>query len=281
MFDWLVEISLWLLGLLLFAVLVLAILGGYALRRRNDRIDASIGECHNDTQEGYIVSAVLTLLGLLIGFTFALAVDRYEERRLLVIDGANAVETLYLRAQLLDEPHRTRISTVTTLYTENQIRLANAEGTEGERLLERNHHLIRMLWTVTVPAFDTIRGIDFSSSFVDSVNQVIALDTARKANRRATIPGPVFAVLFVYTIVAAGILGYVLIGRRGRVVGSLLLGLFILALLLLGDFNRPISGVVNESQEPMERVLAAMRASPPGTFEGLRTLPSTLPAPPE
>lgn len=125
MLEWLVDISLWLLGLFLFAVLVAAILVGYALRRRNDRVDASVGDCRNDTQEGYIVSVVLTLLGLLIGFTFALAVDRYEARRLLAVESANAIETLYLRVQLLEESHRTRISTITILYAENQILLAN------------------------------------------------------------------------------------------------------------------------------------------------------------
>lgn len=271
MFDWLIHIPLWLLGLLLFAAMVAAMLAGIALRRRNERRDPLFAETRSDTQEGYIVSSVLTLLGLLIGFTFALAVDRYEARRLLVLDDANAIETLYLRAQLLEEPHRSRFSDLLVGYTDNHVQLAQMEETdEARRLLGANDRLLADLWTATVPAFETIRGIDFSSSFVDSVNQVIELDAARKAARTAQIPGAVFGVLFVYAIITAAVLGYVLVGRRGRLSGVALLGLFTLSLMLLSDINRPVTGTIRESQAPMERLQRMLRSNPPALFDRLR-----------
>ena len=60
--------------------------------------------------EGYVVSATLGLLALLLGFTFSLAIQRFETRRELVLADANAIGTAYLRVQLLDEPHRSRLS---------------------------------------------------------------------------------------------------------------------------------------------------------------------------
>src|SRR3981081_3181691 len=56
-------------------------------------------------QIGGIQGAVLGMLGLLLGFTFSMAVSRYEARRELVVQEANAIGTTYLRAAFLPAPH--------------------------------------------------------------------------------------------------------------------------------------------------------------------------------
>jgi hypothetical protein len=56
-------------------------------------------------QIGGIQGAVLGLLALLLGFTFAMAVNRYEARREFVVEQANAIGTTFLRASLLPEAH--------------------------------------------------------------------------------------------------------------------------------------------------------------------------------
>ena len=53
-----------------------------------------------------IQGALLGLLGLLLGFTFAMAVSRYQARRDLVVKEANAIGTTFLRASLLPEAHQ-------------------------------------------------------------------------------------------------------------------------------------------------------------------------------
>lgn len=281
MFDWLTHIPLWLLGMLLFVAMLAAAWLGYTLRRQIEARDPGFAKERNDTQEGYIVSAVLALLGLLIGFTFALVIDRYEARRLLVVEEANAIGTLYLRAQLLDEPHRARFSGLLSRYVDNHIELAKVDPLEGNQLLRDNERLLTDLWAATIPAFDTIRGIDFSSTFVDSVNHVIDLDAARKAARVAQIPSAVFALLFVYAIVTAMTVSYVLVGKRGRLAGLTLLVLFTLSLMLLSDINRPVTGMIRESQMPIEALRRMMRENPPAAFDAPPPAPNPpLPGPP-
>ena len=51
-------------------------------------------------------SAMLGLLALIIGFTFAMALSRFEARREAVLNEANAIGTTALRARLLPDPHR-------------------------------------------------------------------------------------------------------------------------------------------------------------------------------
>src|SRR3954471_17337259 len=58
-----------------------------------------------DKDSGTVRSAVLALLGLLLGFSFAIAAARHETRRELLVEEANSISTTARRAQLLPEPH--------------------------------------------------------------------------------------------------------------------------------------------------------------------------------
>lgn len=95
--------SLWLLGALLFLGLILGREIGHALGQRRRRAS------EHQIEDGFTVASVLGLLGLLIAFTFSLTMQRYDNRRELVIAEANALGTTWLRTQLLDEGDRARL----------------------------------------------------------------------------------------------------------------------------------------------------------------------------
>lgn len=91
---------------LLTAVLILAVELGYRLH--SGVLNRSRGGGEPDSGEsgsGYVLSAALGLLGLLIAFVFSMANDRYVERRQLVAE-ANAISTAVARYQSMPEPHR-------------------------------------------------------------------------------------------------------------------------------------------------------------------------------
>lgn len=264
---WLNNSPLLLLGGGVLILMTGAVAGGISLRAWNDRRDPSGSRSGEGGLEGYVVSAVLGLLALLMGFTFSLAVDRFEMRRALVLEEANAIGTAYLRAQLLPEPHRARIGQLLVNYTDNRINLAKAPPDRIPPLLAVNDQMLTDLWAATASAFVTIKGLDFSSTFVDSVNNVIDLDAARKTARTARVPAEVFFVLFVYLIVTAGVLGYVFVGNRGRGAAAFMLVLLTLSLLLILDIDRPNKGGVREAQTPMEQLRASFKAQPPAVFD--------------
>jgi hypothetical protein len=258
------------IGAVLVGALILAALLGTTLRNRRDRGATGRGG-RSETQEGYIVTGVLGLLALLLGFTFALAVDRFEARRLLVLDSANAIGTTYLRAQLLPEPHRTRISRILVAYTENAIELGEVKPGQGKALVAEDDRLLTDLWAATAAGFDSVKNLDFSSSVLETTNNMIDLDAARRAARGARVPSEVFGVLFVYIVVTAGVLGYVLTGYGGRVSAALLLALTTLSLLLVIDIDRPTSGGIREAQTPMVALREGLRTQPSRVFDRYRT----------
>lgn len=265
----LLDTPLWLIAIVMLTSMAVAAFFGWYFRKR-PAADADKTDGDQDgSDEGYTVSAVLGLLALLTGFTFSIALDRYDTRRERVLIEANAIGTTYLRAQLLEEPHRTRISNLLVEYTDTRLALALDEGERRDELLRRNDALVTDLWTATVAAFPTIRGYDFSSSFLETMNLLIDMDTARKVARLAHVPPEIFLVLFFYQIVTAGVLGSVLVGRRGRVVGLLLFVLFGSSILLIIDIDTPTKGLIRESQTAMDLVRRSLAAQPPAVFDRL------------
>jgi hypothetical protein len=265
--TWFSQAALWEVGVVILGSMLAVATAGYFLRRWRDARSPEQDDEKEGGQEGYLVSSVLGLFALLLGFTFSLAVDRFDTRRLLVLEEANAIGTTYLRSQLLEAPHRERLSRLLVAYADNRLALGRAKAPIAAELIAENDRLVTNLWQATVAAFPTIRDYDFSSSFLESMNNVIDLDAARKVARRAHVPFTVFLALGVYGAVSAGVLGYVLLGIRGRIAAALLLALFAMAFLLIIDIDRPNLGTIRESQEPMERLYASLKAQPPAVFD--------------
>jgi hypothetical protein len=277
---WLATTALIPVGIVLFLAMCVAAGLGSVLRPRRRQPTTDAAKDGSDGQEGYIVSAVLGLLALLLGFTFSLAVDRFDARRHLVLEEANAIGTVYLRAQLLPEPHRSRTSDLLVRYTDNRIALAEAApGPAQQRLLASSDAMLTDLWSATSAAYDEIKGLPFSGVYLDSVNHLIDLDASRKTARRARVPAEVFLVLFVYLVTAAGVLGYVLREIRGRIAGGFLLVLLTLSFLLIIDIDRPTSGGVVEDQAPMRDLRQSFAAQPASVYDKWRA--PGVPSPPQ
>jgi hypothetical protein len=272
---WLIDAPLWQVALFLIVGLVAFALFGRWLRQRVSRRGED--DSSGSDQEGYILTAVSGLLALLVGFTFSMAIDRFDTRRGRVLEEANAIEATYLKSQMLGEPYRTQMSKLLVEYTDNKIVLAGTRpGTRQDELLANNNRLKTAIWAETVAVFPTIKGLDFSSSYVDTVSSIMETDAARKAGRRAHVPAQVYAILIIYLFVTAAVFGYVLTGRRGREIAAFLLLLFAMSMILVIEIDRPVTGGINESQDAMIQLKATLHAQPPKVFGGInQPAPST------
>ena len=273
--DWLTRAPLWAIALVILGGLVGASLLGSGLRRRRDRKLAKRGTAAEQGEQTITVSSVMGLLALLVAFTFSIALERFDTRRLNVLDESNAIGTTYLRAQLLEQPHRERISTLLVDYTDTRVAVATMHPGPKQRELRRtSDRLIVDMWAATAAAFPSIQGTSFSQSFLESMNSLIDMDARRKAGRGSHVPSAVFFALFLYQLVAAGMISYVVIGRRSRHTAWVLFVLLGLFLFLIIDIDRPTSGAVRESQNSMLQLQSFLKAQPPGTFDrykGART----------
>lgn len=276
--NWLALAPLWVVGLAIFGGLIGALLIAGVLRRQRNRKQDRSGSATESSEQAITVSAVMGLLALLVAFTFSIALERFDTRRVNVLNEANAIGTTYLRAQLLEQPHRARISKLLVVYTDTRIALANARPSPEQRgLLTTSDGLIADLWTATVAAFPSIRPYNFSHSFLDSMNNLIDMDATRKAARQAHVPAAVFLALFLYQFVAAGVISFVVAGKRSRQTSWVLFVLLGFLLLLIIDVDRPTTGGITESQEPMLQLRAFLKAQPPESFDRFNARPAPSP----
>lgn len=277
---WLEDTSILAIGGGLLLLMLLAAFSCNRLRQHHLRLRAKSDHTPTgiDGQEGYITSAVLGLLALLMGFTFALAVDRFETRRELVLTEANAIGTAYLRTQLLPSPHRDRITGILRAYVDHRIAIASAKPAQARAMITENDRQITDLWAATAAVFPAIKGLDFSSAYIESINAVIDSDEARKASRQAKVPSEVFLVLFIYIIITSGSLGYTVSGRRGLVAAGVLQFLILLSLMMTLDIDRPTDGGIVETQGPMLRLQASIAGTPPSAYDRWLTPADAAPA---
>ena len=248
-------------AIILFGGMIVSALLGFAVRRLPGLVLKR--EKEEEGQEAFIVSAVLGLLALLLGFTFSLALSRYDDRREMVLEEANAIGTAYLRAQLVAEPERTVISTILVDYATNRLELSGRPDERFDQLLARNDQLLVDLWGHTMKVPESSGATPVTSLMISAVNDVIDLDAARKNARAAKVPSAVYAVLMVYFLATAAILGYSLTGLWARMAAVMLFLLFSISILLILDIDRPNVGMLREQQKPMEDLLVFFQTASP------------------
>src|SRR5262245_53077869 len=130
-----------------------------------------------------IESSLLATLGLLLGFTFAMAISRYDARRIVIVEEANAVGASYLRSFFLREPEQREARTLLRDYVGLWLRVAiSEEGTEevrdGNAKIDAIHD---KLWSLAVSASAAQPSSVPIGLFVDTLDEVIKTRHARQA----------------------------------------------------------------------------------------------------
>lgn len=234
--------------LLLFAAMEIGFTGYRWLSSKDD---------HQMGGQEFLATAVLGLLALLLAFTFSLALNRYDERRALVVQEANAIETTWLRVQLLDEPYRGELSAALKQYTD--ARVAWSDAPDGD--LGPTHALREKIWTAAGRLARGGTSPVIVRQVLDPLNEAIDTQAARTASRAARIPTRVMTALMLYAAMSMVLLGYIMSinGRRKMAPAILLLLLLTLAFSVILDLNSPRSGRIQVSQQPLIDLRASMR----------------------
>ncbi|MGV8961386.1 MAG: hypothetical protein ACOH1V_13560 [Stenotrophomonas sp.] len=234
-----------LVSLVFFLLLVIAREIGAFIRRKMEQRDPDMDE--SDT---FALSAVLGLLALLIGFTFSLALQRYDARRELVIAEANALGTTWLRADLLDAGPRQQLRTVLRRYVDNRVVFGAAKDDAEElRVYRQTEQLQGELWSTVTEITAPFRTTALASLLITTTNDSIDLAARRMATRQAHIPVRIMRILILYAVMTAGMVGYQ--QRRQRQSSMLMFVLITLAVMLVIDLDRPTAGWINVPQTPM------------------------------
>jgi hypothetical protein len=244
------------LGLVLFVVVFGATALGIVLARFVQHRKEHLREPF-----GALQAALLGLVGLLLAFGLSLAVGRYENRRAAVVDDANAIGRTYLRAQLLREPQRTRSLERLVRYTDTSIRLSDSvPGSAGARkAIADGDELHRELWRLAGQTLGDAPNASAPRLYVQSLNEMIDMQTVRVAGLNNRVPYAVLAVEVFGAAVALGLLAFYLsLLGRGVIMVLLAAGLVTMLLLVTFDLDRPTRGLIQVPDTPLKSLRAEM-----------------------
>jgi hypothetical protein len=197
---------------------------------------------------GSIEGSILGLMSLLMGFTFSVAVYKFEARRQIIVEEANTIGTAILRADMYPDSVRAPLRENFKQYVESRIAYYEA-GTDAGKIrteLDNADRLSGKIWkTVMFHSHDERYRLR-STVMIPVLNDMIDIITIRDVARANRVPPLIVGTLLFLVIAAAFLLGYDYKGHKRNYM--LLVGYCIVmtvTLNLINELNHPREGFVN------------------------------------
>jgi hypothetical protein len=233
---------------ILFAVISLACYeGGFRLGRWWQNREP--GEQEGPT--GVLVGSILALLAFLLAVTMGMASDRFDARRAIVLDEANAIGTTYLRAGYLPEPASSQIRELLREYVPLRIRTSASDDLQGD--IQKSQAILDQLWTIAEGVAKTTNQGDLVSTFLESLNDTIDLHETRVTAASARVPETVVLLLIIGSALTLGMVGFSagLTRRRSLLSAAVLIIALGAVITIVVDLDRPREGFIQVSQQPL------------------------------
>jgi hypothetical protein len=247
-------LPLWALFVVILLIVLLSVEFGYRLGKYR----RSHHETEKEAPLGTMVGATLGLLAFILAFTFGLAASRFDNRRQLLLDEANAIGTTYLRAGMLPEGGQ-QIRDLLRDYVG-----ARLEAVQPGKLYEgirRSEDVQQKVWTEAETVGNKNPNSIVVGLFVQSLNQMIDLHAARtQAGVRSRIPGAIWLGLFAVASLSLATMGYHagLSGTRRSLAIVAVAVTFSVVIELIADLDRPQQGVLRVNQQALLDVQRSM-----------------------
>ena len=242
----------------LFAATLVLVLVSIEIGHRLGSIRRANSEQEPEGPVGGMVGATLGLLAFLLAFTFGLAASRFDLRRQLVLEEANAVGTTWLRAGMLPE-HRDEIRSLLARYVD--VRVEGVQSLKFGEARRQSEEIQTHLWDRATDVAQKNAGSIVVGLFVQTLNEMIDIHSKRVfAVTQNRIPTAIWASLYLVAVLSLAAMGYHagVVGRTRSLAVLAVAITFSAVLWLIADLDRPNEGVLNVSQQALIDVRASM-----------------------
>lgn len=208
---------------------------------------------------GLILGATLTLLALIIGFSFSMATNRYDERKLYEENEANAIGTEYVRADLLPTAEAANVKKLLSKYLGN--RLAFYTSPVGPQLQQINLETAKLqadLWSaVRVPGVGSTTAV--RALILSGMNDVLNSQGYTQAAWWNRIPPAAWVLMVLIAVCSNVLLGYNS-RRKSQPITLLILPVLVsIAFMLIADLDSPRGGLIHVSPVDLLSLSASLR----------------------
>jgi hypothetical protein len=153
------------------------------------RLGVAVGKRGGDNINT-LEAAVLGMLALMIGFTFAMALARFDSRRDAVLNEANAIGTTALRARMLPPPHKAEVLKLLREYVKIRLDIAQERlsSAEARAAIDRSTALQEALWQQAMAVTAKDNAMVPTGPFVQTLNDMIDNQGKSLAALRNRVP---------------------------------------------------------------------------------------------
>jgi hypothetical protein len=239
-----------------FLALWLSAWFGASFLRRRRNLDEEI---RNDL--GVVLAASLTLLGLIIGFSFSMATSRYDQRKNYEEAEANAIGTEYVRADLLPAADAAKVRALLRSYLDQRILFyVSRDESQLRQINARTAQLQAELWSVVQTAA-AAQPTPIVAMAVSGMNDVLNSQGYTQAAWWNRIPIAAWSLMAAIAICCNVLVGY---GARNAKAEAFLLLILPLVLsisfFLIADIDSPRAGVIRVHPQNLESLAESVRA---------------------
>jgi hypothetical protein len=227
-------------------------IGATFKKRQPDR------ENHGNDDFDILLGATLTLVALIIGFSFSMAVSRYDQRKNLEEQEANAIGTEYVRAQLLPAADAARVRALLKSYLDQRILVYKTPVEEAlRRINAQNAQLQTQMWSaVETPA--AAQPTPMAALVVAGMNDVLNSQGYTQAAWWNRIPVAAWTLLIVISIFCNLLIGYRAQGKSPFLFLIFPIALSI-SLFLIADIDSPQRGVIRLRPQNLESLAESLK----------------------
>jgi hypothetical protein len=206
-----------------------------------------------------LLGATLTLLGLIIGFTFSMAVSRYDQRKNLEEEEANAIGTEYIRAGLLPAADAARVQTLLKRYLGQRILIYLPPAASGTQQIDaQTAQLQSEMWSsVATPAMTQPTPV--TALILSGMNDVLNSQGYTRAAWRNRIPTGAWILVVAISIFCNLLVGFSAHKRSIVLFLILPIGLSI-ALFLIADIDAPHHGIIRVRPQNLESLAESLHS---------------------
>jgi hypothetical protein len=201
-----------------------------------------------------IEASLVGLLALLLGFSFAMGETRYDLRRQLVVDEANAIGTSRLRSLAIPDEPGAEVRRLLLKYVDARLAIARAHTNEEFHAAKADgDRLQREVWSVAAAvARQDPRSVP-AGLLLQSLNEMIDLDAKRLDASRNHIPFEVLSALILVAAVAMGWVGacFASSGQPSVPATLLLCAVIAFVITVIVDLDKPRTGLIRISATPL------------------------------
>jgi hypothetical protein len=203
--------------------------------------------------------AIGLLLSLLLGFTLAMAIARFDQRGQLLVDEANAIGTAMLRAEMLPDSEHGKMLALLREYVDARMHFSEARiaGQGIDSAMTQAKQLQSEMWERSVEAAKTTPTA-ITSLFIQALNEVIDLSEKRLAILENRVPPPIWIMLTLISFLACLTVG-MSVRRRFWYVMMITPLMISIVMSLIADLNNPRSGFLQTDRKSMHRLQQEVR----------------------